>query len=793
MFSQPPKPKRLVLLDAHAILHRAYHALPDFSSSKGEPTGGLYGLSAMLIKILNDLRPDYIVACYDMPGPTFRHEAYEGYKAKRPKTEDDLVSQMNRSRDVFKAFSIPYYEKEGFEADDILGTIVHQMKNELSRDELEIIIASGDMDTLQLVGGKRVQVYTLKKGINDTILYDEKAVFERFGFPPKLLPDYKGLRGDPSDNIIGIKGIGEKTATTLIQKFGDIETIYKNLKANPASFERAGLSPRAVKLLAEGEEEALFSKTLALIRADAPVAFSLPAEAWKDAVDSKKIAVLFRELGFRTLLDRVQKLFSPEVKTEQKKLLEEKEEEAEDPEEIKKIAIALWLVNSDITNPSREDILRFAETESLAKAKEIILKELKKRDLEKVYYGIELPLVPILLKAQNRGVLIDTKEFHALSQKYKQSADELQKEIFKKAGTEFNINSPRQLGEVLFDKLGLSAKGLKKTEGGARSTRESELAKLKGESPIIDLILEYREFQKLISTYTDALPALLDRENTLHTTFIQSGTTTGRFSSVNPNLQNIPSHGSQGKEIRKAFIARPGHLLASFDYSQIELRVLALLSKDKDLIGIFKKGKDIHAAVAAHIFGVPEQEATSEMRKRAKVINFGIIYGMGVTSLERALGTTRAEAQHFYDNYFNEFPGVASYIQEIKKEAARLGYTKTLFGRIRSFEGIQSHIPYIRAAAERMAVNAPVQGTATGDIIKLAIVRVDEALAKEKMGESAFLLLQVHDELVYEIKKEIIGRVLPLIQQAMEHVIEGEVPLVVNVSVGENWGIMKEA
>src|SRR3989344_1271387 len=333
--------KRLVLLDAHAILHRAYHALPDFSSAKGEPTGALYGLSAMFIKILGDLKPDYIVACYDMPGPTFRHEAYKEYKAKRPKAEDDLVAQIKRSRDIFTALNVPFYEKAGFEADDLLGTIVKAVSKELKNGTLEVVIASGDMDTLQLVDDSRVLVYTLKKGINDTILYDEKNVLKRFGFLPKLLPDYKGLRGDPSDNIIGVMGIGEKTATALIREFGTIENVYEQLKKDPKKFAQMGFKERVVNLLREGEEEAFFSKTLAQIRTDAPIDFSIPTAAWKESFSIDKISVLFRDLGFRTLFARIKNLFSTETKSS----LREKEKN-ESPEEIKKIGIALWLIDS---------------------------------------------------------------------------------------------------------------------------------------------------------------------------------------------------------------------------------------------------------------------------------------------------------------------------------------------------------------------------------------------------------------------------------------------------------------
>ncbi|MBI4117983.1 MAG: hypothetical protein HY455_00355 [Parcubacteria group bacterium] len=778
--------RRLVLLDAHAILHRAYHALPDFTSRKGEPTGGLYGLSAMLIKLISDLKPDYLIACYDLAGPTFRHEAFEGYKAKRPKAEDDLVAQMIRSRDVFGALGIPIYEKAGFEADDVIGTIVEESKGALKKEALEIIIASGDMDTLSLVDDRRVMVYTLKKGISDTILYDEKAVRERFGFGPELLADYKGLRGDPSDNIPGIRGIGEKTATELILAFGGIEDIYKKLKKDEKAFEKKAIKPRIVQLLKDNEEEALFSKTLASIRKDAPIDFSLPQKTWRDTFDIAKASNLFQELDFRTLEDRLRGVLG-----EKKETQKEETQEKPDPREIVETAIALWLVNSDITNPTLEDIMRHARTKTFVEAKEGILREIKSLGLERVYREIELPLTPIIKKAEERGVLIDTSYLKNLSKEYHKELDKLSERIWKSAGTRFNINSPRQLGEVLFDTMGLTAKGLKKTEGGARSTRESELLKLEDVHPIIADILAFREFQKLVSTYIDNIPGMVDAEGALHTSFIQTGTTTGRMASENPNLQNVPIKGEHGGKIRRAFIARKGFTLAAFDYSQIELRVLAILSKDEDLTRIFKEGRDVHAAVASRVFKVPQEEVTKEMRRKAKTINFGIIYGMGISSLQKALGGTREEAQNFYNSYFDEFPGIANFLEEIKRKAAKQGYTETFFGRRRYFEGINSNIPYIRAAAERMAVNAPLQGTATGDIIKLAIVNVDTMLRKHGWEDRALLLLQVHDELLYEVNDDVVGEVIPLIKREMEAVLKHDVPIIADASLGKNWGEME--
>ncbi len=802
-------PKKLVLLDAHAILHRAYHALPDFVSSKGEPTGGLYGVSTMLIKIIADLKPDYIVACYDLPGPTYRHEAYKEYKAGRKKADDALVSQMKRSRDVFAAFNIPIYDKPGFEADDMLGTIVEEAKNPKKiGGVVDIVIASGDMDTLQLVSDKKVQVYTLKKGINDTILYDEDAVRMRFGFGPELLPDYKGLRGDPSDNIIGIAGIGEKTGTILITTFGSVEDIYKALekdkKNSYAAFKKAGITDRIIKLLEEGKEEAEFSKMLATIRRDAPINFKLPAQEFRAGLDMQKLTALFTELDFRTLAPRLSQVLEGKVAGKAAKEAKMEKEKADkvaaekiDPSDFKKVLIALWLVKSDLTNPTLEDLYAFTGTEHFEEAKKIVFQKLAERKQEKVYEDIELPLLPVIDRMEKYGVQIDVAYLKKLGKEYHATAHELEKKIWAIAGGEFNINSPKQLGEVLFDKLGLTIKNAKKTAGGTRSTKESELLKLaeteeaEGKPSIAKLILEYRELQKLLGTYIDTMPEQVDKNGRLHTTLVQTGAATGRMSSTNPNLQNIPIKTELGKRIRTAFIAEKGFDLVSFDYSQIELRVAAFLSGDKKMIDMFTSGGDFHKSVAAAVFGVPEEKVDYEMRRRAKVINFGVMYGMGVNALRGNLGTDRAEAQKFYNDYFATFSGLAAYIDRIKGEAARDGYTETFFGRRRYFEGIRSKVPFIRAMAERMAVNAPIQGT-EADIVKLAMIAIDNYIQKENLSDDVRMLLQVHDELLFEIREGQASKIAPKIKALMEAVLDPEktsgVKCVAEYAAGKNWG-----
>lgn len=803
----PAKPI-LVLLDAHAIIHRAYHALPEFLSSKGEPTGALYGVSTMIMKIVEDLKPDYIVACYDLPGKTFRHESYDAYKSGRQKADEALVSQLKNSRQIFEAFNIPIYDCPGFEADDLLGTIVEHLKGE----NIKIIIASGDMDTMQLVDDKKVQVYTLKKGINDTILYDEEKVVERFGFAPKFLPDYKGLRGDPSDNIVGIKGIGEKTASTLIKEFGTIEEIYKQL--NQKDFETKGktlgLSPRIIELLKSNEEEAIFSKTLATIRRDAPIKFVLSEKTFWENADLKKIEEVFAHFEFRSLFSRLKKFFGE--RHGDVDIIESGIEDTQtiEPKKLQETAIALWLLNSDIASPTLDDILNFAKiknTDGLSlvqkfdSANKYIFDTLKEKKLDRVYSEIEHPIIDTVAQMEKHGILIDQEYFTALSKEYHQTLDGLTKNIYKMAGEEFNINSPKQLGEILFGKLGIrsSQKTLRKNASGNFSTKVEILEELASENQIIGEILAYRELQKLLSTYVDVIPKMVGEDGRLHAKFIQNGTTTGRFSSQDPNLQNLPIKTELGRRIRRGFVAKAGYKLCAFDYSQIELRVVAILSQDPKMSQIFKDRKDIHAGVASLVFGVPIDKVDSEMRRQAKVINFGIIYGMGVSALQKNLSdssvgrsSTRAQAQKFYDDYFNQFSRVREYLEEVKVSATKNIYTETLFGRRRYFPNIKSRIPFLQSMALRTATNAPVQGTAA-DIIKLAIRFANEDLAEAKLLDQVHLVLQIHDELVFEIKEEVLESAEKIIQKAMEGVLDRsylhlktEIPLSVNFGSGQN-------
>ncbi|MDD2657168.1 MAG: DNA polymerase [Candidatus Pacebacteria bacterium] len=792
--------KRIVLLDTHAIIHRAYHALPDFTGPTGAPTGALYGLVAMLLKIITDLKPDYIAACYDLPKPTIRHEAYEGYKGTRVKLDDALALQLTSSRKVFEAFSIPLYEREGFEADDLLGTIAHEL---IGEKDVDVIIASGDMDTLQLVDDKRVQVYTLKKGINDTILYDEKAVVERFGFLPALIPDFKGLRGDPSDNIKGVPGIGEKTATELITGFGSIEKIYAALKKGDEVFLKKGIKARMIGLLREHEEDARFSKSLATIRLDAPIAFTLPEQVWRENIDAQKLFAMCDEFGFRTLKERIRKMFDVPARCDEPLDPHTTDDDREGaapesspiaPGRLEEASAMLWLISSEFTNPSLDDILAFTKERKFDAAYAELEKQLAELGkVRKVYEEIEKPLIPVIARMETRGVLVDPNMLKKLATTYRSELEKIEKSIYQAAGHEFNVNSPQQLGVVLFDELHIVPEKQKKTAGGQRSTRESELEKIRGEHAIVSDILEYRELKKLLSTYIDNLPPLLDGENRLHARFIQTGTTTGRMASQDPNLQNIPLHSKRGQMIRHAFVAPPGFTLLALDYSQIELRLAAILSGDEKLCNIFTSGRDVHTEVAAQVFHVAPEAVDLEMRRRAKVINFGILYGMGVNALRAQLGSTTAEAHQYLEDYFSTFKTLSEYLESTKGFARKYGYTETLLGRRRQFPEMKSSLPYVRAQAERMAINAPLQGT-SADIIKLAMVRIDKMLEQEKARGDAYLLLQVHDELVYEIRDSRIGALSAKIKDIMESVISTKesrgVPLIATMKSGADWGSM---
>lgn len=884
--------QRLILIDAHAVIHRAYHALPPLTSSSGEPVNAVYGFTMILLRMLRELKPDYVAAAFDLAGPTFRHAAYERYKAHRPETPSDLSSQFNKVKRMLDAFGIVIFEKEGYEADDIIGTIAEKTaKNK----ELEVLVVTGDMDTLQLIR-PRLHVYAMKKGVSDIMIYGAKEVEDRYGITPAQMIDFKGLKGDPSDNIPGVKGIGEKTAAQLIREFGSIEGIYKAVKKKDKK-----ISPATAARLAAGEEDAQFSRDLSTIETNVPIRFDLEKIHWNDGI-RESVLELFQEFGFQGLLKRVRgEASAAEKNTKEKEapsraqagmfgdlggerksavisIETEKEWDAlaaragksdagmilyaagaedaphlflvfKNSQEVCRIAPKLLRTSllkkyfsgsADIWVHGAKPIIHFLrnfgitlrglrfDTELAAyltgefsrdfsyigiasrelgrlvsqdpleefshffEIAEMLEKKLAERGLEKVMFEIDLPLLRILAEMEERGILLDRGFLEKFSAEIGGRIEKLTKEIYTHAGEEFNINSSQQLSKILFEKLGIKTHGLRKTEkGGVVSTSASELEKLKEAHPMVELILRYRELAKLKTTYVDALPRLINKETgRVHTTFHQTAAATGRLSSSDPNLQNIPIMSEDGREVRKAFIAEKGFSLAAFDYSQIELRVAASLAKDAKMTDAFRKGIDIHALTASEIYGVPLEKVTAGLRRAAKTLNFGILYGMGSQALAEQTGMSRDEAKKFIEEYFRNFSDVRTFIDETKAKAERDGYVETMFGRRRYIPEIYSANWQLKREAERMAVNAPVQGTAA-DIVKLAMLQVDGWIKKEKKEDAVRMLLQVHDELVFEIKEDMKDAVIPKIKKIMESAADIGVPLVVDAKVGMSWGEMK--
>lgn len=879
--------KRLVLIDSHAVIHRAYHALPPLTTPAGDPINAVYGFTTILLRILRELKPDYVAAAFDLSGPTFRHVAYERYKAQRPETPSDLASQFAKTKELLASFGIPVFEKEGYEADDVIGTIAKKLEKQKN---IEIIVVTGDMDTLQLVR-PRLKVYAMKKGISDTVIYNEKAVRERYGFGPKQLVDFKGLRGDPSDNIPGVKGVGEKTATELIKKFGSIESIYKALKTGNKK-----ISSAVAERLRAGKDDALFSKELATIKTDVPVEIEFTELAKKMTIRTLPAAAraLFQKFGFSSLLKR----FNSEEAARPK-------QEALLPVQKRNGAVALSLeTSSDFKKHSRElsagdlglileggpssgaslamrggqlflvlrngqkvfqlgknifsdksakdffagarnlfvhegkSVIHFLRTYGIVpgpfnfdlslasyiagagardfsyagvagrelgrlvsanateeyrhffEVVESLEAKLAPGKLKHVFEKIEMPLIPVLADMEDRGIRVDGDFLNKLAGKVDGDLGELTEEIYRRAGEEFNINSSQQLSRILFEKLELKAHGLRKTpKGGVISTGAAELEKLREAHPIVEKILNYRELAKLKNTYIDTLPALINpRTGRIHTTFNQTGTSTGRLSSSDPNMQNIPTLSEYGKEVRKAFVADKGFLLVSFDYSQIELRVAAHLAEDKKMIEAFQKGLDIHKMTAAEIYNVPLEKVTPELRRAAKTLNFGVLYGMGSQALAESTGMSREDARKFIDEYFHDFSGIRKYIEDTKNLVEERGYVETLFGRRRAIPEIHSLNWQVRREAERMAINMPIQGTATGDIVKMAMIAVDRWIEKDGMESGVRMLLQVHDELLFEIKGDLVKSIVPKIKGIMEGVAKLKVPLVVDVKAGKSWG-----
>ncbi len=835
--------KKLILIDGNALVHRAFHALPPLTSPRGIVTNAVFGFSSILLKTIKEMKPDYIAAAFDLAAPTFRHKEFAEYKIHRERAPDELYNQIPLVKDVLNAFGVPVYEKQGYEADDLIGTLATETKK---NKDVQVVIATGDLDTLQLVEGEKVVVFTPKKGMNDTIIYDERAVMTRYGLKPGQLNDYRGLKGDPSDNIPGVPGIGEKTAADLIQKFGSLDGLYECLEGQkPELKAKNKISDKLAERLLENKGKAYFSKQLSTLVIDLDTDFSLGKADWRKNMDQSKIETLFKDLGFNSLLKRLQEIGLPE----QSAMAFEKEtpdigELDFDPDKNniyiadagdKKIQeniiaspdvvlighdlkglfkslvgrgvhtknkifdtkIAAYLLNPDLREYDFDKMyyLEFKETPNedpdkkpayLWKLKEHLWEKMKSANLIKIFEDIEMPLIKVLAEMELNGIKIKTETLKKLLVSTSKELAKLEGKIYKLAGASFNINSPSQLGEILFSKLQIKGR-VRRTGGGAMSTAAPELEKLRDEHPIIDLILQYRELQKLKTTYIEPFPLLVDKsDGRLHTTYNQTGTATGRLASQDPNLQNVPIRTALGQEFRKAFVAERGYCLLSLDYSQIELRIVAHIAQDEKMIEAFRNGEDVHTRTAAEIFEVVPEKVTKEMRRQAKVLNFGIIYGMGPLGFARAAGVDRQRAREFITKYLDDFSGVARYMEKTKEEAHRDGFVETLFGRRRQLLDIYSTIPQVQAQAERMAINHPIQGTAA-DLMKMAMTRVHDFIHRNLKEGEAKMLLQVHDELVCEVKEKLITQIASELKKIMESVYQLDVPLIVDVKYGNNW------
>lgn len=705
---------KFVLVDGHALFHRAFHAMPPLTTSKGELVNAVFGFTSMLLRVLADIKPEYAAVAFDTKAPTFRHTAYTAYKAHRIAAPEEMHQQLPRVKEIVSALNIPIFVLEGYEADDVIGTLACQAVDK------EVFIVTGDRDALQLVN-THIKAYMPGKSLSDIHIYDGEKFEEKYGFKPKQLIDFKALVGDASDNIPGVAGIGEVSATKLIQEFGSLEEIYKNLDKIPE---------KIVKKLAEGAESAKMSKDLATIDTATPIKLDLNKCLLAD-YDKNKAVQLFEELEFKSLIARL-----PNIGKIAKQVVHEDQGE-------------LFTTDEKI-EPMKQD----------------------NTDLDKVLRSME-----------DYGALVDKSYLGQLAKNINSEIIRLEKEIYSAVGHEFNLNSPKQLSGVLFGELGLTP--LKKGKEHA-STDEETLTELLGSHPCIELLLKYRELFKLKSTYVDALPPLLDGNNRIHTHYHADATATGRLSSSNPNLQNIPIKGDWGIKVREAFIAPAGSKLISADYNQIELRVMAHLSGDKALTDIFQKGEDIHTRTAAQILNKRPKEVTKDDRRIAKVVNFGIMYGISPFGLARQLKIDRDTAKQIIDRYFKEFSGVKIWLEQTLTDAYAKGYVETLGGFRRYLVELKQGNHRIRAAGERMAINAPVQGTAA-DIIKAAMIKL-QGLLKD---QQTMMTLQVHDELVFETPKEEVDKIYPIIKKTMEETFKLDVPIIIEGKIGPNWGQMK--
>ena len=880
---------KLMVIDGNSLINRAFYGIRMLTTKDGQPTNAVYGFVNILLKLLDEEKPDALCVTFDRKAPTFRHLAYEGYKAQRKGMPDELAAQLPVLKDVLAAMNIPRYELDGWEADDLIGTIA-------ARDTAagwETVIVTGDKDSLQLVtDSTRVKLVSTRMGQTTTKEMTPETFREAYGFAPVHIVDLKALMGDTSDNIPGVKGIGEKTAMDLIQRYQSVEAIYADVEGVEAK-------PAVKKKLAEGEEQARMSYDLATIRCDAPIDFS-PEDARRREPDGPALYELFLALEFNKLIDKMGLSGGPaagradkpaagavrqERVTDRVRMEELVEQWRREPwvavlalPSLDVVAVA-WdggaraalcaadrlegynellraLFSGEIQKVSHnvKDLMHLLLDEGLStdgfcfdtalaayllsptdgsyeleklgityinqefpKAKEYLAPDafgpladpagpaeamcahaalaaalyralapkLEELDMHELYYGLELPLCPVLAEMERAGMLVDRRalaDFGILLDGRIQADEAL---IYELAGEEFNINSTQQFGRILFDKLGLPP--VKKTKTGY-STNADVLEKLRDKHPIVEAVLDYRQLAKLKSTYVDGLTKVIAADGRIHTSFQNTVTATGRLSSTEPNLQNIPVRTELGAELRKMFVAPAGRVLVDADYSQIELRLLAHIAGDEHMIAAFRTGEDIHTVTASQVFGVPPEQVTHEMRRRAKAVNFGIVYGISDFSLSQDIGVTRAEAKAYMEKYFEKYSGVHAYMTQVVERAKADGYVSTLMGRRRWLPELKSSNFNLRSFGERVALNMPIQGTAA-DLIKKAMLRVDGRLRRE--GLEARLVLQVHDELIVECPEGEAEQVQRLLAEEMEHVAELAVPLTAEAHAGKSWAEAK--
>ena len=861
--------KKLLILDSNSILNRAFYGVRYLSAKDGTPTNAIYGFLNILLKLIKEQEPDYICAAFDVKAPTFRHKQYEGYKAQRKPMPEGLAAQMPLAKDVLRAMGVTILEKEGYEADDIIGTVARLCEE----SEISCFIATGDKDDLQLASDKTKVILTVtKSGYNETIIYDDKAVKEKYHVTSTEFIDVKALMGDPSDNIPGVKGVGEKTAMSLIEKHHSIEYIYENI-------DDIGLKGAMLQKMKDGREMAFMSKELATINRNTPIEFNAEKCVFDGFENNGELYEILKRLELNSIIKKLDLSGVDNVK-ENEDIFKDFSYQVGDKNMISgdKVTVVLDFDGDNISSAAvgagnnavvlneQDDIKELLEDDSIAKVmfdvKEAIVKlncridikniaddtaiaaylvdpakneytieklaseyfgtviekpevkqlsllddvetdrseylakcavalgvlnerigdKIKENGQEKLYQEVELPLVTVLAHLEINGFLVDDHQLKEFADKLGEKIDALTNEIYMLAGEEFNINSPKQLGVILFEKLEL--KPVKKTKTGY-ATNADVLEKLRDKHPIVNFIMEYRQLAKLKSTYCDGLRAVVNpNTHRIHSVFTQTVTVTGRLSSTEPNLQNIPTRTELGREIRKMFVAKEGYVLVDADYSQIELRVLAHIANDETMINAFRNNEDIHAVTASQVLGIPLEDVTKEQRSSAKAVNFGIVYGIGEFSLAQDLHISVKEAKAYIESYLEKYHGVRNYMESIKEQAKKDGYVKTMLNRIRYIPELKSPNYNIRQFGERVALNTPIQGTAA-DIIKLAMVRVDNRLINE--GLKSKLILQVHDELIVEAHKDEVDKVKQILSEEMQSAMELNVPLKVDMSTGHSW------